>query len=241
MAQINTASEKVISFLKKKVREMYGDNRPLRIFHAKTIGLVAAELIVENNLCEDLRVGLFGSPGTYKAWVRFTNSSSVRSPDKSKAVRGMAIKILDVQGAQYLDNTERSGTQDIILSNSRTFAPGFGAFALSAVKLLLGNWCEKLASGLRIMTRYFSGGLAFIKYRIVTPNMLEESYYSGTPYSFGEHRIIKWHARPFKTITSLMSVHPKDNFLRDRLIRDLAEDAKDPVAFGLFVQFQEND
>jgi catalase len=71
--------------------------------------------------------------------------------------------------------------------------------------------------------------------------MLEESYYSGTPYSFGEHRIIKWHARPFKTITSLMPEHPKDNFLRDRLIRDLSEDAKDPVAFGLFVQFQEND
>ncbi len=219
---------------------MYGDKTPLRIFHAKTIGLVEAKIVVETNLPESLRAGLFRYPGTYNAWIRFTNSSTIPSPDKSKAVRGMAIKVLDVHGTQYLDNTKHSGVQDIILSNSRTFAPGSGSYALSAVKLLLGTLPEKIVNGIRIGARYLKGALLFLKYPIVTPNILEEMYYSGTPYAFGKDRSIKWHARPLKTITSVIPEHPKDDFLRNRLISDLAEEANDPVAFGLFVQFQEN-
>src|SRR5579859_656145 len=241
LAKIDATGKKVISFLKEKVREMYGDERPYRIFHAKTIGLVEAEFIVEDNLSSHLRVGLFASPGRYKAWVRFTNSSATISPDKEKAVRGMAIKIMDVPGTPCPDHTGDPGTQDIVLSNSRSFSPGSGRYALSAVHILLGNLIQKAAGAIRIFSRYFRGSLLFLKYPIVTPNILEEIYYSGTPYSFGEGRRIKWRATPGKTITSVLPEQPNYDFLRKRLAIDLAKNAKDAVEFGLFVQFQQSE
>jgi hypothetical protein len=240
VAHINANSGKVIAFLLAKVRVLYPKGRPLRIFHAKSIGLVEAEFIVGEDLPTHLKVGLFASPGRYKAWIRFTNGDSTPSPDQKKAVRGMAVKVLAVPGISC-PGAEEPNVQDFVLINGQTFSPGSGDYALSAMNVTLGNLLQKIAALVRILSRYFSGSLLFLKYRIVTPNILEERYYSGTPYSFGKERAIKWHARPLKTITSVMPPHPKNNFLRDRLIRDLAETAKDPVAFDLLVQFQENE
>ncbi len=238
IGQWKAESGKVLTFLQQKIKLLYGDKTPLRIFHAKTIGLVEATLTVDNALDASLKIGLFTRPATYKVWIRFTNSSTRPSPDSKKAVRGMAIKILDVPGAENPEDTSHRGEQDIILSNSRTFSPGSGKYALSAVKLLLGSWTEKLSSGVRIGLRYLNGSVKFLTFNIVTPNVLEERYYSGTPYAFGEKRAIKWHVRPIRTIASVLPRHPGKNFLNQQLNADLKKQARQPVAFGLYVQFQ---
>lgn len=242
MSKIDTYSNKILTYIRKKLIKKYGDKKPLRTFHAKTIGLVEGQLKPEKNLPDYLREGLFKQVEPYKVWIRFTNGSADITPDKKKAARGMAIKVLDVKSSQHLDEDSEGDTQDIILFTSRMFAPGVGKFQLAGVKLVLGNIPEFISGVVTILINSFKGSLPFLRSaRIQIPNVLEEMYYSGTPYSFGANNVIKWHARPLKTITSLMPENPGDNFLRERLIRDLSENAPEEVSFALFVQFHENE
>src|ERR1044072_4500331 len=143
----------------------------------------------------------------------------------------MAIKVLEAN--------DKGQPQDIILSTSPVFGTATGNQQLTAVKLALGNWFEKLISGLVL---FFTGGAGLIRFFRTfskTPNVLEEVYYSGTPYLFGDKKAIKWHVRPLKTITSTMPRKPADNFLRQRLIQDI-QHPKEEISFALFVQFQTN-
>src|SRR5687768_4357124 len=84
MAQIDSISERIIIYIRKKLRKKYGNDVPLRAFHAKSIGLVQAILEVDS-LSPELSVGLFRQPGSYEAWIRFTNGSPNISADKNKA------------------------------------------------------------------------------------------------------------------------------------------------------------
>ena len=43
--------------------------------HPKMHGVVKAEFIVEQDLPEALRVGIFKEPKTYLAWIRFSNQN----------------------------------------------------------------------------------------------------------------------------------------------------------------------
>jgi hypothetical protein len=237
MANINEVSHKVIDYLRGILKKKYGNEMPKRVFHTKTIGLVKATVQVADNLPPELRIGLFKEPKTYDAWIRFTNGSSGISPDKNSGIRGMAIKVLDVPGS---DKCNEAPTQDILLSTSPIFAPGTGALQLNAVKVVLGTWYEFLFNLARILLSFLRGSIVFKNSFVITPNVLEEMYYSGTPYLFGEKNAIKWHAKPLKTITTAMPRNPDNNFLRKRLIKDLAKHSKEDIAFALLVQFQTN-
>ena len=240
MANINDVSHKVIVYLKSILKKKYGNQPPKRIFHTKTIGLVKATVQVKNNLPPELQIGLFKDPKTYDAWIRFTNAHSDLSPDQVRQIRGMAIKVLNVSGSSSSDNYNEAPTQDILLSTSPNFAPGTGALLLSAVKFLLGNFFEKSVSIARISLSFFWGAISFKRSFVITPNVLGEMYYSGTPYLFGEKNAIKWHVKPLRTITTNMPHKPDDDFLRDRLIKDLGKHSKEDIAFALFVQFQQD-
>lgn len=240
MANINEVSEKVIVYLRGILKKKYGNEPPKRIFHTKTIGLVKATIQVVADLPPELQIGLFKVPKTYDAWIRFTNAHSDFSPDKERQIRGMAIKVLNVPGSSSADNYNETRTHDILLSTSPNFAPGTGALLLSAVKFLLGNCFEKFVSIIRISLSFPLGAIAFKRSFVITPNVLEEMYYSGTPYLFGEKKAIKWHVKPLKTITSVMPGNPDEDFLRERFIKDLQIGTKEEIAFALFVQLQKD-
>lgn len=242
MAKNENISDRILVYIRKILKIKYGNEKPLRIFHAKTIGLVQGELKTEKGLPESLRVGLFKQEEPYKIWIRFTNGSPKLSKDINKSARGMAIKVLDVKSSRYLDEDPEGNTQDIILFTNRFFTPGVGTLQPAGVKLALPHFPQFLGAVFTILTRALIDGIRFFfSARIRTPNVLEEMYYSATPYSFGENNAIKWHARPLKTITSVMPKDPEKNFLHDRMKRDLSEDAKEEISFALFIQFHEND
>jgi len=240
---VENISNKIVAFLRKMLKIKYGNKKPLRIFHTKTIGLVEGELKIEkDDLPDFLRVGLFKQAEPYKVWIRFTNGSPSVTPDNAKAARGMAIKVLGVASSGYLDKDPEGNTQDIILFSNSFFVPGFAKFQLAGVKIAVPHFPEFLGGLFTILLRAFKGSLRFLSLApIRTPNVLEEMYYSATPYSFGENEVIKWHVKPLKTITTVMPRDPHANFLRNRLISDLSEDAKEEISFALFVQFHKND
>jgi catalase len=231
MTNLNVVSQQVIGYIRSILKKKYGKHPVKKAFHTKTIGLVKATLTVNKDLRPELRVGLFKEARTYNAWIRFSNASPNITKDKKRGVRGMAIKVLEAN--------DKGQSQDIILSTSPIFGTANGAQQLNAVKLALGTWFEKLVSGCILFFTGFGGAIRFLRTFIKTPNVLEEVYYSGTPYLFGDKKAIKWHVRPLKTITSSMPRKPADNFLRQRLIQDLKH-PKEEISFALFVQFQTN-
>ena len=231
MANLNDVSQKVIVYIRGILKKKYGKQPFKKAFHTKTIGLVKATLTVNKDLRPELRIGLFKEEKTFNAWIRFSNASPGITKDKKRGVRGMAIKVLDAN--------DKGQSQDLILSTSPIFGTANANQQLTAVKLALGNWLEKLVSGIILFFTGLGGAIRFFRTFIKTPNVLEEVYYSGTPYLFGDKKAIKWHVRPLKTITSTMPRKPAGNFLRQRLIQDLKQ-PKEEISFALFVQFQTN-
>jgi catalase len=74
----------------------------LRDQHPKSHGCVQGELIVEEDIPETMKVGVFKESKTYPIWIRFSNGGSDRDPktgdfvpDTVGDVRGMAIKLMD--------------------------------------------------------------------------------------------------------------------------------------------------
>ncbi len=243
MKKIDSVSDNILAYIRKKLIKKYGDKKPPRAFHAKCIGLVRATIKTKSNLSAELKVGLFkDEEKEYKAWIRFSNGSSdFYSPDAGRSVRGMAIKVRDVTSNKFIDPDPEGNTQDIILFTNSIHMPDTVSKQELIPKLVLGNKLVQFAAAVGAALPFKIGAaIKFLKQRIETPNILEEMYFSATPYKFGD-KAIKWHARPLKTITSTMPSNPGNNFLRKRLIDDLSEDSKQEVSFGLYVQFQNDE
>ena len=102
----------------------------LRGVHPKSHGCVKAEFVVNKDIDDKYRVGLFATPGKkFDAWIRFSNAAAVVDddlqvgPDKERknGSRGMAIKILDVEG-EFLSRDSGRQNQDFLMINTPMFA-----------------------------------------------------------------------------------------------------------------------
>jgi catalase len=100
----------------------------LRDQYPKSHGYLQGELIVEEDIPENMKVGVFKEPKIYPIWIRFSNGGSDRDqktgdfvPDTVGDVRGMAIKLIDVEGEMVLPEPEHKGEQDFVLMNNPTF------------------------------------------------------------------------------------------------------------------------
>src|SRR4029453_15201958 len=67
-----------------------------RVNQGRAAGCVDAEFIVPDGLPQELRVGLFAHPRTYKARIRFAHPTT--QSGKERDVRGMSIKGSSVGG-----------------------------------------------------------------------------------------------------------------------------------------------
>jgi catalase len=89
--------------------------------HVKTHGYAHAELRVLPNLPDELAQGLFEHDGVYQAVVRFSNAASQVQADAFPDGRGMAIKVLAVEGDMVLVDEQRGRTQDFVMINHPVF------------------------------------------------------------------------------------------------------------------------
>lgn len=92
-------TRQMIETLQSIADTTYADSgRALRGVHAKSHGLVTAELIVAGNLPPTLAQGLFATPGRYPVVMRFSTSPGDILDDDVSTPRGLAIKIVGVRG-----------------------------------------------------------------------------------------------------------------------------------------------
>ncbi len=103
------------------------DGEVLRGVHPKSHGCVNAEFIVNEDIDREFRVGLFAHPGKrHRAKIRYSNAAVLILPDLHEGKngsRGMAIKVLDVQGP-VLFRDGRARNQDFLMVNTAEFAFG---------------------------------------------------------------------------------------------------------------------
>lgn len=212
-------------------------NRPAkRDQHAKDHGCVRGEFIVEPNLPEETRFGVFKEPRTYPVWIRFSNGSQKSERDADGDVRGMAIKLIGVEGEKILPEEKDEKTQDFLLINYPVF------FIRNAQDYV--EFFRKRAAGK--MVRFFFPGLnpfewhlqefiiakLSIQKRVI--NLFSTQYWSNLPYQLGP-RAIKFSVRPTSPPPTKQPDFNSDNYLREGMIDYLQERE---ARFDFLIQFQ---
>jgi hypothetical protein len=109
--------------------------KPLRSVHAKSHGLLRAELRVLPDLPPVLAQGLFGAPATYPVVMRLSTTPGDVLEDSVSTPRGVALKVLGVPGAR-LPGTEGDTTQDFVMVNGTTFLNAGPKAFLGGLKML---------------------------------------------------------------------------------------------------------
>ncbi len=113
---------KTIDILEKKlVKEYPNDKETQRFFHPKMHAIVKATLEVPNDLPTNLQTGIFQPGKSYQCWVRFSTGKRQVVSDADKALRGVAIKVMNVPGRKVLEGKENETTQDFVMGTSSSF------------------------------------------------------------------------------------------------------------------------
>lgn len=197
--------------------------------HTKMHGLVRAEFIVEPDLPQELRVGVFSKPATYKAWIRFSNQNLMQA-DIVRDIRGMAIKLMGVPGRKILEGEEDATTHDFVLISTNAFMAHDVREFDDLIKALMGNWLDKawyFATHWRLDWNLFKSMLRFA-------NPLQIRYFTPPPALFGT-AAVKYSAIPHVDTPDTIPDNPSYTYLREAMVRTLD---RGPVRFDFAVQFQ---
>ncbi len=182
----------------------------LRDQHPKSHGCVEGQFMVEPNIPEAMKVGVFKFPKTYDIWIRFSNGSSDKGrlqPDTVGDIRGMAIKLLNVEGEKVIEDPAHAGEQDFVLINHPTFfirdVQGYMNFfpVIKAIRegqiILKPEEPPQVPEELK--SQFQAVAYAFPLLQKITakstPSPLEITYWSATPYKLGD-RAMKFSAVP---------------------------------------------
>ena len=184
----------------------------VRAVHAKAHGIIRGTLQIDADLPAELAQGLFATPGAHEVVMRISTNAGDILPDAVSLPRGIAIKVLGALG-ERLPGAEGS-TQDFIMVNGKVFqAPTADKF-LGNLKLLakttdrLEGTKVAMSTVLRGVNKALSTvGLESSALASLggAPNVdpLGETYFSVTPFRYGDH-IAKFSLAPVSdTLTAL--------------------------------------
>ena len=176
----------------------FADGRhAIRSVHAKSHGLIIAELEVLDNLPDQLAQGLFAQPAKYPAVMRFSTIPGDIIDDAVSTPRGLAIKIVGVEG-ERLEGSEDAVTQDFVMVNAPQFGASNGKAFLRSLKLvaLTTDHAEGAKKALSAVMRNvekvvetFGGESGLAKSLGGEPpnNILGETFFAQLPLRYGEH------------------------------------------------------
>jgi hypothetical protein len=208
--------------------------RPVRRqAHAKAHGLVEAELIIEPKLPVDLAVGLFAAPKTYKAWVRYSSASGTAQADAKADARGMAVKVLGVEGRKALGEGSPA-EQDFLMVNGKAFAVSTASDYVAFTQAVSSGSPGQFFVGLPLAPRLrgMRNLAAMVLQRVKNPLTIQ--YWSQVPYRFGDVAM-KFTARPRRPEGFSWSLPEDPDYMRKAMVATLSSEA---VEFDFMVQLQ---
>jgi hypothetical protein len=222
--------DSLIRRLRAKMERDYAAGRMLRDAHPKMHGCVRAEFSINADLPQDLAIGVFQRERTYQAWMRFSNSSGSVAPDSKGDIRGVAIKLMSVEGTKLLPDETDGTTHDFILISDDRFVTRdvaefdrlVGALTGGPLKMLWFFVCNpRAARNLLTGLKRFS-------------NPLTIRYFSCVPYLLGS-RAVKYSLTPRNAHDEAPPANPSEDYLKEAMARQLASSA---AVFDFAIQFQ---
>ncbi len=189
-----------------------------RSVHAKAHGVLRGEMQVLDKLAPELAQGLFATPGTYPVAMRFSTLPGDILDDSVSTPRGLALKVIGVQGAR-LPGSEADTTQDFIMVNGPAFSAPNAAKFLANLKMLAATTdkAEGLKKALSAVNRATESLVEAFGGKSATlttmggqkqTHILGETFYSQVPILYGDH-VAKFSAAPIFDM-SLLTGAPID-------------------------------
>lgn len=242
---------KIISLTTELLQQRYGDSMARRAVHPKDHGCVQAAFTVNPDIPDKYRVGVLAAPGKkYDAWIRFSNATGTVTSDvtaKGASSRGMAIKLMGVEGSTLL-NEPGAKTQDFLLINQRMFAFTDVSEYLEVTNLqkihnddndkifpalFASRTPERVAELRRILGIIATTQLG---------NPLDSPYFSASPFLFGKDTVAKFGVKPRDPADpSVPPPNPSPNYLREAMKKSLDMISGKPAVFDFQVQIRTSD
>ncbi len=208
----------------------YADSgHALRSVHAKSHGLLHAELEVIAGLPPTLAQGLFIKAAKYPVVMRFSTIPGDILDDSVSVPRGLAVKVIGVPG-ERLPGSEGDTTQDFLLVDGPAFAAPTAKQFLGNLKLL-AKTTDKAEGLKKILSRALRGAEALLESVGSQSGLLKtlgghredhilgETFFSQAPIRYGDY-IAKVAIAPASpelvALTNApLNVNGKPNGLRD--------------------------
>lgn len=236
-AQRRTDNAEIVESIRQAVNR-FRTPQYERDSHSKPHGCVRAHFEVFDTQ-SIYNHGLFKRPGTYQAWVRFSNGSVPALADTEGDARGMAIKVMNVQGEQLLPPLLAGKTQDFVMINSPAFfirsIEGYRELerVTAQGKPFTYFFGEYYLNPLKWRFRELYLGLNTLKTAPSTP--LSTQYFSMSPYKLGPHQM-KYSAKACTDYQAPGINRDDPNFLRNAMKKVLkSQDA----CFQFMVQLRD--
>ena len=228
--------DKIISLMTDQMRGRFKPGGYERGGNTKTHGIVRATVTIRDDLPQLYRKGIFATPRSYPAYVRYSGPG----PDVPADIRdvgfvSMAVKLMDVPGEKLMD--EERFTQDFITICTPTFVTPD-----TRENAKLQYW-----SLVHMPVYYFLNPkdphlLDFFMQSLWNEtqyNPLGQRYWSCTPYLLGAGQAMLYSFLPKTRVDTKVPGLPfgtvSFNYLRENMVKTLS---KQSVEFDLLIQVQ---
>jgi len=228
IGEINATFDTIL----ERTAQDYG--HAVRAVHAKAHGLLFGELSVDRDLPPELAQGLFSRPTKHKALLRLSTNAGDILPDAVSLPRGIAIKIFNAVG-ERLPGSE-GNAQDFVMVNGTVFQAKTADKFLGSLKLL-AKTTDRMEGTKKVLSSVLQGvrgaletvGIESAAVNALggAPNVepLGETYYSVTPFRYGDH-IAKFSLKPIApAMTALtgktIAIDGRENAIREEVQREM--------------------
>jgi hypothetical protein len=227
--------DSIIDSFQKQMRLLWKPGGFERGGNTKTHGIVRAEFTVHANLPPELRHGIYASPHTYRAWVRFSGPGPYVTPDiDDVGFMSMSIKLMGVPGPKLMD--QEQFTQDLLGVSPPTFVtPDVSANAQLQLESI------KNAQIFYFINLHRPHVLDFIMQALwmkTQTSPLEAPYFSCVPYLLGDGQAMQysmWPKSSRRTPVPRLPFRPPHDYLREAMVATLSGE---DVEFDIRLQRQ---
>src|SRR6201996_6747464 len=215
--------DSIVSSFQSQMRGLWKPGKFERGGNTKTHGIVRGEFIVHDNLPENFRRGIYATPRSYPAWVRFSGPGPYITPDiDDVGFMSISVKLMGVPGPKLME--EEKFTQDMFGVSTPTFVtPDTMANAQLQIESL------KNAQILYFLNLHQPHVLDLVMQSLWTKTQsspFEAPYFSCVPYLLGEGQAMQYSVWPKtnkKTPIPRLPLRPPDDYLRNAMVKALNE------------------